>query len=456
MSRLSLCAPLLLALLAPFACTGSDPEPVTGGGTTDGGASSSSGGGTSGGSTPACTPAQHACGGRCVDANDTTACGASCTPCAPPKNGTVACDGACKTTCNPGFAACGDKCVDIDGDSDNCGRCGRSCGNGLACTSGRCAAVKVSPLPGVTGLVIGPTNAYMRTPGVISWVVKSGGGTFETLAGTTNGYTLTDAQDFDQTSMAVDASSLYFIATKSDETAVYQSPLEPNGNITEGVKISGCFLGCALAVDALAYSWLDPYTARACLRGASCPTPTSYVLDSSTGEQAKSIAMHPNYWVWTNSGTNAVQRCARPGPCTSSTAIFAGTTNSKPTVVRVYKDDVYWLDVDVTAAEKARILSCPIAAGCGAAPKTIVSGELELIGLAVDETGVYYTVEGSSSAATGAVKVCRDLANGCGTAPEVLATAQPRAHALAIDDKRVYWSTLGVNGGAGEVDSVPK
>ena len=43
------------------------------------------------------------------------------------------------TSCSSGQLMCGDSCVNVQTDPQNCGSCGKSCGNGSSCQGGSCS-----------------------------------------------------------------------------------------------------------------------------------------------------------------------------------------------------------------------------------------------------------------------------------------------------------------------------
>ncbi|MGE3767644.1 MAG: hypothetical protein AB7L94_35645, partial [Kofleriaceae bacterium] len=121
MSRLSIVALLVLA-----ACPSSDPDATPDGGMGDDGDGSMGSDGSMNVCTPACEPEANAdvacsvletcestcstgfsrCGGACV-AESVTQCGAGCSPCPMPANGTGTCsDGVCGVTCDAGYVPC--------------------------------------------------------------------------------------------------------------------------------------------------------------------------------------------------------------------------------------------------------------------------------------------------------------------------------------------------------------
>jgi hypothetical protein len=102
-------------------------------------------------------------------------------PCPPPKfrNRTTICDcvcpdiscpgdlsqdpDTCECNCPPGESPCpGDHCADLQRDSANCGACGQSCSQGIACIAGVCQCPPIScPLPGQTQ---NPTTCVCECP----------------------------------------------------------------------------------------------------------------------------------------------------------------------------------------------------------------------------------------------------------------------------------------------------
>ena len=66
----------------------------------------------SGDSCGSCAASQHRCAGVCVSNGDVATCGANCTACVVPMNGTATCDGTnCGIACNAGFAMLGANCT---------------------------------------------------------------------------------------------------------------------------------------------------------------------------------------------------------------------------------------------------------------------------------------------------------------------------------------------------------
>lgn len=410
-------------------CVGDDPA-LARDGTLDGG-------GGDGPAALACAPTQNACGGKCVESNDLTACGASCTVCTAPVNGRATCDGICKTSCNASFSSCGTECRDLKTDANNCGRCGRVCGT--ACSDGQCAPTKVvDNLTDPLDLAVGVANVFVRTGGIAPLVQASkGGGSAVTNVFDATGWTVAAGPSLDDI-------SVYFLGTNPGaEMRVWKRGISSGFGATAVAPVTSCGLGCGLAVLGDTYAWFDAYNLHTC-KGAC-----TIVYDEPTGGQLQSLALTTTYAVWTNAtGNGSIFRCTLP-ECAMPTrmTLFESGTNTTPSLIRVHKDIVYWIDNFIAAGDKARVLSCSIA-GCGNVPKVVAKGENEMKGLAVDDSGVYFTVEGDTANLAGVVKVCRDLGTGCGVGSEILADKQAQSEAIVLDATHAYWLNKGVSGGS--------
>jgi hypothetical protein len=90
-----------------------------------------------------CATGAHECRGTCVDDHAVATCGASCSACPAFTGSTSTCNGtSCGYTCDSGYADCdgsaANACeVHLTNDTQNCGACGHSCGEG-ACSAGVC------------------------------------------------------------------------------------------------------------------------------------------------------------------------------------------------------------------------------------------------------------------------------------------------------------------------------
>jgi hypothetical protein len=122
---------------------------------------------------------------------------------------------------------------------------------------------------------------------------------------------------------------------------------------------------------------------------------------------------------------------AAPGPPAMS------LTAERGQVVRLEGDDLYVLRRPGTG-----IYRCP-RTGCDGVGIPLVTGQLDASSMAVDETGIYWTVPGSDTEATGEVRSCPLV--GCGDeAPRVLAAGQPRPTDITLSGPDVFWVNEGL------------
>ncbi len=83
-----------------------------------------------------CPVDKELCGGKCVDLkNDPQNCGQCGKKCG---QGEKCAGGVCKKSCPSPLADCGGKCVDLKNDPQNCGQCGKKCPRGKMCAGGVC------------------------------------------------------------------------------------------------------------------------------------------------------------------------------------------------------------------------------------------------------------------------------------------------------------------------------
>lgn len=122
---------------------------------------------------------------------------------------------------------------------------------------------------------------------------------------------------------------------------------------------------------------------------------------------------------------------AAPGPPALS------LTAERGQVVRLVGDDLYVLRRPGTG-----IYRCP-RTGCDGVGVPLVTDQLEAGSMAVDETGIYWTVPGSDTQPTGEVRSCP--LDGCGDeAPRVLAAGQPRPTDITLSGGDIFWVNQGL------------
>lgn len=84
-----------------------------------------------------CSAGQTLCNGTCVDTSiDSQNCGKCGNQC---PQGVNCIDGVCASPCLPGQTSCNGTCVDTSSDSLNCGACGKRCPPEAVCINGVCS-----------------------------------------------------------------------------------------------------------------------------------------------------------------------------------------------------------------------------------------------------------------------------------------------------------------------------
>lgn len=368
----------------------------------------------------------------------------------PGDDGGVACTGS--------QVRCGSACVDLTTSADNCGRCGRSCGLGSTCGSGRCAPISLATqLDNPTALVAGSSFLVMNVSGALARCGKDGCAQGASKLWTEAGWTM----KVGTLSMDPDMTRASALATQPNGS----NPTLVRGTIEGAASLQPFPITYAVtyelnAVEAIAnddkeYFFSTPYRTLRCFLNA-CASPVSAKdVETPTG-----VALSPTHYVWTMvNGTDSVQVCPRPAPgettyagsdCGEAVGLAPQPTDQGRAKNPVVFDKVvYWTEVPQSGTT-SRVLSCPIA-GCNRVPTVIASAEQLIGGLAVDATGAYWT-----NTTTGTIRACRDLAKGCDDKAETLATGATNPGPIAVDDAFVYYVANGSGAGTGALLKVAK
>jgi hypothetical protein len=201
------------------------------------------------------------------------------------------------------------------------------------------------------------------------------------------------------------------------------NPLSGSENFPDGI-----------AIDATTVYWVENGTGqvRSCaIAGCSGSAKTLAGSEMGASALAVDVASDGTHLYWTTS-PGEVRTCGvGSGTCVATT--FA-SNQQNPVEVVVVDHRVYW-----TAVGTGSIFVCPTT-GCSPALVPLVTGQIDLAGLAVDSTNVYW-VASSSSATAGAVLTCPVA--GCGAGPLVIAAGLNQPHGIALDNAYVYFTTLG-------------
>ena len=158
------------------------------------------------------------------------------------------------------------------------------------------------------------------------------------------------------------------------------------------------------------------------------------------------------YWIVTGVNDNVVS-CPVTG-CNDAPSPLGDTL---PMYSQIVADAHNLYFTNTNPLELGAILTCP-KSGCAGSPAVLASHRSGPHGIAVDGARVYWTETGDNVKNgvavpnAGAVYAC--AVTGCGDSPTVLAAGQEGPMGIAVDDSRVYWTTFNQTGG--QVLSVAK
>jgi hypothetical protein len=338
------------------------------------------------------------CGGVCVnervDANNCGGCGTVCAV------GAICENGAC--SCPGGEAACGGTCVSEDSDSNNCGGCGTACALGASCENGACLC------PGGEAACGGTCVDEQNDPnncGTCGQNCSTGlncqGGTCEpcpSLMPLCDGFCVNEQTD-------------------------------PN-------NCGGCGATCSQQDICQSGSCVPcPEGQFACAN--ACVNEPCLITLATGSLKAQNMAVDAAsvYWVaWDGGNSNAYSLMKVPieggHPVTLTTGKTVGIWGSPGIALDSTK--VYWLtDLSVGrgAVFDGTVMSVPLGGGT---PSTLVTGQDQPVGIAVDATSVYWTTLYTDM-------VMKALLGG--GPPITVASNQSRAYGVAVDATNVYWTT---------------
>ena len=320
-------------------------------------------------------------------------------------------------TCTAPSVACGGTCVDLGTDTHHCGECSHDCLGG-ACAAGRCAPTPLATnLAHPTSLAVDATHLYWidagtdSTPSATGSVVRMpiAGGPVQTLA----------SEQYGPLGIAVDRSRVYWGVGGPGGTydgALMAMPLaggNPETLASEGMAYFG-----AIAVDDQSVYWVN---GPMVLRALNFATKMITTVDATGGTQGTSLVIKDGILYW-------------PSMAGNSNGIGMADTRGGGASLIVSTDDAYAIGVGggylFWSAFREGTINQASTSGDNAKP--IATGQGDPRAIVVDDARVYWA-NGS-----GTIR-CAPLGGG---ATRTLATGQASPAALVQDAKYLYWTNM--------------
>jgi hypothetical protein len=209
-------------------------------------------------------------------------------------------------------------------------------------------------------------------------------------------------------SLAADSQSVFW----TDDNPV------PNGHLYGSPATGGQLMAVpsssgaptAVTVDALAGTvvWADGSTIKQCPNNVAqqcAPTTLVNLAGTSAPNPPAVLATHKGQIYWTNPVDGVVVRCTA-AMCASSLTIVAHGL-AWPTGIAVDDSGVYWTErssgASVCTATSGRITTCPLA-GCPATPVVLSNGDACPVAITTTARAVVWANEGEAGQTTGAVR----------------------------------------------------
>jgi hypothetical protein len=350
--------------------------------------------------------------------------------------------------CDGGQTFCGSGCVDTTISASNCGACGNDCGGGT-CSASHCSPVTITSGLATTpyGVAVGGGQVFWARSGAVEKCAVTGC-TGSGAASVNTDSTLTNAGLVGGGTIVTDGNTVAWLAGDPNTSSTgYPGPVIyscPAGGCMGGFppKLGSAnvtFTQLALAGGQLFVNIDDTGGAiRTCPLSSCQGDPLTTSLAGAHAEGGFGLASDGTtlfYFAGNDptGGGNGVHACALAGCPSGSTQLFPGGN-----AVAVNGDTVF------ASTSTGTIVACA-KAGCGGSPTTIVPSVTGIQSMTADATHLYYSVQGSSTAATGQIAVCS--LPGCTGGPTVLADTQAQPVSMVLgSDGFIYWANAGVSG----------
>lgn len=357
-------------------------------------------------------------------------------------------------SCPAGQTYCGGGCVSTATSSADCGGCGNDCG-GATCSAGKCSALTITSNLATApyGVAAGGGQVFWARSGAVEKCPAAG--CSPSPQSVSNDSTLTNQGLVGGTTMATDGNYVVWLAADPNSS----SPGYP-GPVLYTCHASGCFgapqLGSATtAMSQLFLEGTSIYanlgcgggSVKTCALGACTGDPLTTTVASAGVDCGYGIVSDGTTLFFSAGGdpiAGGAIACPVAGcPTTGRVQLFQDAN-----LLAQSGDTVY------ATTGMSSVVSCK-KAGCGGSPTVLAASQTPISSMVADASHLYYAVVGSSSSATGEIRVC--ALPGCAGGPTSRVTGLAQPVSLTVgDDGFLYWANAGLANLASTTSSIQR